>query len=642
MGLAAQRRRRSRSRAALATLVVALGLVGGILLLVGSAGDDERSSQGGTERADWAALTSGLAAPWPALQTGDGPYRDYTDGLAPNTFNIGPGTRYGDALLGLALIQQGLLEDDRRLVDSGVRALAWVTAEEQRKRQWHEPSVFETLAVPTAYNLMRERMPDHPLFVRTRPDWERYIQIIKPVSTILKKPETTRFSNHYLVEAIGVFELERTGIRSENPRVLVGPGLERAVAIYTDMVNRVVPLRARRFGQRRHGREAFLLSDHPDYPLAYQGLSMGLYAQLIRMLGDEASPAAHDALRRAANASWMVTAPDGELGWFGRSQGQAWGQAGNALGATVAAEGPGASARDAARYRAVAQRSLERLRGAYRNVPGGHSLIPAVASESDPKIGARGLDPYAGAPSFTALTLLQLQWMLDEMPADPRPVGRLAADGDRVSRLLRGRPKFATMRRGRTWFAVRAGQSETRYPGDLRYDFGLVAMKRQDADGDWRDVIPLRPITFGDRDSAGPLLYRRGVRALPWGGPFHVRRGALDLQGGFRALDGDWQPEVVHFRYRPTACGVLFTFRGQAGDQYEHSSFMRAAEREPDVGAAAASDGVQRVEVTPTPTSVGVDRRRYFSSSDADLRRVRMRWRLERDTTIAVETCAAG
>jgi hypothetical protein len=338
----------------------------------------------------------------------------------------------------------------------------------------------------------------------------------------------------------------------------------------------------------------------------------------------------------------MVTAPDGELGWFGRSQGQGWGQAGNALGAVVAAERPGATRVDAARYRAVAQRSLERLRDAYRNVPGGHSLIPAVASASDPAIGARGLDPYAGAPSFTALTLLQLEWMLDEMPGESRPVGKLAADADGSTRLLRGRPKFAVMRRGRTWFAVRAGQSETRYPGDLRYDFGLVAMKHQDGDGDWRDVIPTRPITFGDRDSAGPLLYRNGVRALPWGGPFRLRGGALDLQGGFRALDGEWQPEVVHYRYRPTGCGVLFSFRGQAGDRYEYSSFMRAAEGEPEVSAAAASDGVQRVAATPEPTSVGVDRRRYYSSSDADLRRVRMRWRLARDTTIAVETCPAG
>lgn len=623
------------------TLAVALVLVGGFFVLWSGDGPAGSSASGG-ERGDWEQLASEMAAPWPGLQTDEGPYLDYTDGLASNTFNIGPGTRYGDALMGLALIQQGLREDDRDLVDSGVRAMAWVTAKEQRQRQWHEPSVFETLAVPAAYNLMREEMPDHPLFERTRADWERYIQIIKPVSTILNKPETTRFSNHYLVEAIGVFELERTGIRSENPNVLVGPGLERAVAIYTDMVNRVVPLRARRFGQRRHGREAFLLSDHPDYPLAYQGLSMGLYAQLVRMLGDDASAAAHDAVRRAANASWMVTAPDGEIGWFGRSQGQGWGQAGNALGATVAAEGPGASATDAARYRALAQRSLDRLHDAYRNVPGGHSLIPAVASADDPAIGARGLDPYAGAPSFTALTLLELQWMLDAMPEEEGPVGKLAADGDTQTRMLRGRPKFAVMRSGRTWFAVRAGHSETRYPGDLRYDFGMVAMKRQNADGEWRDVMPLRPITFGDRDSAGPLLYRNGVRALPWGGPFRVRRGALDLQGGFRALDGTWQPEVVHFRYTPTDCGVVFSFRGEAGDQYEYASFLRGAEREPDVTEAGASDGVQQVAADPAPTSIGVDRRRYYSSSDADLRRVRMRWRLERDTTISVETCAAA
>src|SRR5260370_9673507 len=87
---------------------------------------------------------------------------------------------------------------------------------------------------------------------------------------------------------------------------------------------------ARARSVRIHGRRVFVLSDPPDDPPSYQGLSLGMYARAIRLLGDRASGAARRTLIQAGNASLWMTAPDGDVGWAGRTQEEAW-----ALGATA-------------------------------------------------------------------------------------------------------------------------------------------------------------------------------------------------------------------------------------------------------------------------------------------------------------------
>ena len=591
-------------------------------------------------RADWVRLASEIADPWPALQQPAGNLPDFTDGLTPRSQTNGPGTRYGDSVLGLGLIQHGLRTGDERMIDAGVRAVAWSVRIDRRPLQQKKPSVFESWAVAAAYNLVRHRIPRHPTFVRTKNAWRRHILHIKPVSTILRKPNTRRFSNHYLIEALEVFELRRTGIRTRDRAALVGPGFGRAYRIYKRMVNRGIPALSRRKDQRRRGQSTFLISDPPDYPLAYQGLAMGFYAEAIRMLGPAASADARATLRKAANASWLFTAPDGSTGWFGRSMEESWAQAGTAHGATVAAERPGASAGLRARYRALAERTLERLAGAYGPLPGrGYAFVPSLAIH--PRLGARALEPYAGSPSFAGLTLVQLNWLLEEMPTGDRPTGRIAAASDFGTKLSRAQSEFAVVRRGRDWFGVRAGQSRTRYPKDLRYDFGLVAHKRRSPSGRWRDVMPLRPLTWQLRDSAGPVLKRGGLRGLPWGQRFSIRNGVVSLVGGFRTTNGRWLRRGVRFSFVPTGCGVRVAWRGRRGDRYTYSSFVRGHRQTPRISRERVADTRQEITATPTPNAVRADSRRYFSASDPQLRRVRMHWRLTGNDVIAVTTCGA-
>jgi hypothetical protein len=588
----------------------------------------------GAARSDWVGLAREMAEPWPGLQKSDGEFPDYTDDEIPNQY--GDGTRYGDAVLGWALIQRGLRQDDQTLIDAGVDAVVFAIGSGRRRLHVHEPSVFEAMAVAGAYNLITENQPRHAEFRQNRRAWRAYLRRVPPVSTILRIPNTSRFSNHYLVEAIEVFELKKTGVRSSDRDALVGPGFPRAVRIYRRMINERIPQFGRETGQRRRGIPTYLISDPPDYPLAYQGLALGFYAQAVRMLGGRASPAARATLRRAASASWLLTAPDGDVGYFGRSMEESWSQSGTALGAEVAAHG--AAGRWRARYRGLREETLTRLRDAYGNGPRGYHFIPAL--EVSDRLGARALEPYAGAPSFTGLTLLQLNWAVDAMPRRDGRLARLAAIRPLGVRLSRGQSTFAAVRRGLSWFAVKQGRSLRREPGDLRYDSGLVALKRLQPDGSWRQIVPYKPLTARPADSAGPVLDNGGPRGYPYAYSTRVRRGVVTLRGGgFRQHNGDWQRQGVRFRYAPTQCGVRVSWHARRGDTIEYSAFLRSYRQRPKVTRTELTDSVQRVTPTPPPDRVLVDGQRYYSASDPSLRRVRMRFKPNRNRIISVEHC---
>lgn len=619
-------------RAAFVVIPLAAVAAGLVLLLSGASSKTAR-----IDRSEAVSVADELAAPWPDLQTSAGNYPDFTDGHVPH--GTGTGTRYGDSVLALGLLQRGLKRHDQRLENSAVRAFRYVVVGKRRRwLQRHKPSVFESMAVAAGYNLMRTRLPRSHVFRSYRRTMERWLLRVRPVSTILRIPSTSRFSNHYLVEAIEVFELKRTGLRSHNGRVLLGPGLSRAVRIYRGMINRVLPALARQVGQHRRGLSTFLISDPPDYPLAYQGLALGYYAQAVRMMGRAAHPAARAAIREAANASWLIAAPDGDLGWFGRSMEESWAEAGTALGAEMAADSRGASRGERLRFRGLRDAALVRLRKAYGNGPNGYHFIPALQI-ADP-LGARALEPYAGSPSFAGVTLLFLNWTLDAMPAQRKPVGSLAAAHPYWAKLAHGQSTFAVARRSGTWFAVKQGRSMRRYPGDLRYDLGLVALKRRGPHG-WSNVMPLRPLTYFNHATAGPILERGGVRGLPWAYRTKVKHGVVTLYGGWkRSGGGGWLRTGVRFRYAPTHCGVRFSFRAQRGDRIDYSSFVRSYRQTPTLTRRLLADSAQRITASPVPATLRVERRRYYSASDPSLRRARMGFRLRRSRTVSISVCA--
>lgn len=576
----------------------------------------------------WDDLSRDIAAAWPAQQDANGRFRDYTDRFYGPEFAY---SRYGDAMLGYALMQTGLRDDDPALVRSGLRGISWVL---RRPAGFHKRgSVFEYMAMASAYNLARRELADDGQFRRLRPRWEGWLRGLRPISTIYRRPQTSRYSNHYLIEAIAVLELERSGLRSGRPGSILGGKGALVRRLTLRLLNRDVPRMDAADVVRARGQRTFVFSDPPDQPLAYHGFSAGFYARALELLGGGASERARGTLRDMANASVALTAPDGDLAYFGRGQEDVWALSASALGTESAARLPGSGAARDAQFRAVTERALTRLGEDYGNGPGGLWVTPAL--RADVRGGVRGTDASTGAPSFAGVALVSLNWALEEMAGASRRVGAIGADRSGAAQLSLRRSRFAVVRRGALWYAVRRTGS-TRAARDLRNDFGLVALKERRGDV-WGDVLPIRPRTARRPDSAGPLLRRGGATYFPEGRTMRVSRaGTVAVGGGFRTSNGTIVRRGARFTFAPTACGVRMSWSTRRGERFEQSVFFTAR---PSVRDGVLTGGGQRVTVGGD-ASVSLEDG-YASGAQPKLVRARIRFGPGRGGSESVTVCRA-
>jgi hypothetical protein len=591
-----------------------LVLIAGIAMAVGA------QPAAAAVPAGWSALADEMARPWPNLQNPDGTYQDYVYGGGRAfclTRNCAPGlgnARYGEAMLGYALIQAGLRSGDDGLVRTGMRSISYIVR--RLDLQDRLPTSFEAMSIGGAYNLARRRLRDHPLFRRGRASWERWLGRYRPVVLGTDR----RHDNHNLVESVGILELARTGVKPRRRGAVLQPrNLRRYVRIARRTFNVDAPRLARPVSRTERGEVAALLSDWPAYPLAYHGFAFGVYARGVRLMGRHASPRARRLVREAAHASWLLTAPDGALGYTGRSMEQVWALTATVEGAAVAAQLPGTSPAREARYRALADRALERLGAAYGVGPTGVWLIPVLRDA--PQQGLAAIDPQAGAAAFGGLAMVMLEWAIAE--GAPQGAGGLAFDSDGSARLLRSDRMLGIVRAGDVWFAVKQSTSYLRHPGDLRYDFGLVAAKSRGESG-WRDIIPLRPKTDGPPTSAGPLLLEtpEGV-GMPYGTRLSIAGDrVVQIRGGFREPSGEIVRGGTQFTFEPAACGVRISVTVAAGDALEYSAFLRGTAADAELREDGVSDQTQSVTASE-PVDVALEDG-YASASDPRLARARM------------------
>jgi hypothetical protein len=548
--------------------------------------------------ASWTAKADAIAAPWPGLQNADGSFRDYVISRDPT----GQRDDYGDAILGYGLLATAARTGNADLAGAGLRAL-----EHSLDHLARSPStqVFHELATVSGYNLARARFPDHPVFARARSKWE---DVLRRIATYrVGKREVT---NKSIVESVVVLELVRTGLTSEEPgAVLHDPAA--AVAVVKRFLASELPAFARPY--ERDGRA--LLGDLPLSPPAYHGLSVGMLARALALLGDDAPAAGRALLDRAAQASLAAVAPDGDVAYHGRSQLQAW---------TLTLTGYGA---ERAGLPALAELTLRRLVDGYQDGPEGFLTTPALGDGIDAALP--GLDEYVAGASYAGLTLASLEWAIEA--AGPEPAASAGAPSG-AAFLGRGAGAWAVSRSGDVWFAVRGVRSSVR---DLRYDFGLVAVKARGPDGAWGDVAPLRPRTVARSDSAGPVLRRGRTVGWPEGTLAKGRGGAIVARGGFRTGSGRWLRRGVTFTFAPASCGVRLSFPVAAGDRFEYSPFFAGT---PKRRSRSIADATQSVTLS-RPASSSLERG-YSSGEHARLNRIRLRFpRATHPGSISITTC---
>ena len=557
---------------------------------------------GGPAVERWRALAREMASPWPSLQRRDGYLVDYMDERY--------GSRYGDATMGYGLIRTGVREGDRSMIRSGLRAVTFAT------RKPRVQSSFEAFAVAAAYNVARKRAASYKDFSRNRADWERWMRRSKTTRVHLSQT----FGNHWLIDALAVLELRRAGVRSQ-------ASSDTSYRHARRLINQRVPARV--------GRGTALLSDPPDEPVAYHGLSIGFYARAIQLLGRGASERARLTLRRMVRTASLLTAPDGDTAYWGRSLQHVWSPASTAFAAEAAAALPGVPSAERKANRALAERTLARVDREYPVGSRGQWIVPSLAQ--DFAAARPSLEGYAAAPAMSGLALAMLNWTLDGAPA--RKGSRLPADRGLAATFSRGAARFATVRRGRVWFAVKAAHAERPYNrDDLRYAFGLVSAKLLGSGG-WFDLVPQRPPRGGAPPvSVGPLLLRGGGAAgFPSDGRLRLLKGGrVEVRGAYRARSGEVLRRAA-WEYTPVECGVRLSFSARAGDRYALTAFFRA--RRPTLSSKSATDGQQKVSVTPAPTSMRLAKHTVASALDAHLHRLDIRVRASRAREVRVTFC---
>lgn len=578
--------------------------------------------------ADWESLAGRASRPWPFLQRGDGQFPDYVTKLAPG----GHRDRYGTPMLGFALVQRGVHARDPRMAKAGLQAIDHAITHPSRAAT----QIFENLALSSAYNVVRGPLRTSPTFQRMRGRWERRLRRIADH----RLSRTQHYSNWDLVESVTILELSRSGLQSSVPgSVLASRSRYRELARY--VIDRKIPAAIRDY-QREDARVGTLtmVSDPPHNPLSYQALSLGLLSRAVAILGVDEAANARRLLEEGVRASWALAAPDGDVSYFGRSQAQAWTLTMTAYGAVTVATLPGTSDIDAARYRALAERVLDRF--GRLHVGGRYGMWITPSLRRGLRASLPGLDRYAAAVPYTGLALAALNWTIGRQGRLRVPAGKLAADEVGHYGLSRGKSTFAVVRRPNVWYAVKAGPGVMSggkgllFARDIRYDAGVHALKTIRSDGSWDDVMRLRPKTQVRVDSAGPWLIRGGSRGRPFGGRMDIDPNAnLTFAGsGFRANTGRWVRRGVVIRHEPVGCGVRMVVPRRPGDGFEYSVFFR---RRPNVAPLRVVDREQDVRFSQA-ARVSFEGG-YTSGIDPRLLRVRLRFAPAAAGELAITIC---
>lgn len=412
-------------------------------------------------------------------------------------------------------------------------------------------TAFDALGI--AYSYTRLGLPESLRTVLAQ--WMRGYSI--PALGGLCIRRASCYGNLKLVDALAVLAMINTSLRSDLPRArLANPDTSRAYA--RSVINQLIPHvsdhRLRAIFADRHVERGSLLSDPPTNPLAYHTLSTWMLGQALIQLGPEAAPAAWQVYRENLTALSVLVAPDGTVTHMGRGQDQVW-----TLAMVAGAMTDGAAlyaATEPARaseYLAVAERTLTRLRQQ-------HLYAGGVRIVSGPRTSVAGIDPYAHWVAYNGLTLFAIAVAAERAVTLPRTLA--VAPGipaDAPLRVIdRKASRMAWVRSGRIWLAVHARITDAH---DLRYDFGLLALKRFDGT-QWQNLLAPRPLTHGRKpQSMGPSWLVGSRLARPEGKRIRLRRsGRVTVFGRYRL--GTHIRRGVRFRFTPTATGARLGVRG--------------------------------------------------------------------------------
>jgi hypothetical protein len=292
-----------------------------------------------------------------------------------------------------------------------------------------------------------------------------------------------------------------------------------------------------------------VLSDPTRDPPAYLALSAMMLGRALELAPP--TPLALLAFQQAIVALLGLTAPNGDISYMGRGQGQVWTMASAAAGCALAMRLLASQPAITSRCESVIETELDAL--AIRRSLGG------VGIATVPRLSwTRGVDPYVNRTDYNGLCVYALDLTADALQGLPNPGEQplpATVSGERFTD-SDGSGLATTSLHG-LWFAIHRQNTNA---SDSRWGFGLMALQHWRA-GSWISSLADRPL---GPSVQGPVLISHGHDYEPIGQTIQVTPGRVVIHGGW----GSARHLIRHatFVYQATASGVLLSIPIQPGD----------------------------------------------------------------------------
>ena len=543
------------------------------------------------------ALVAGATDEWTLHQTPEGWLIDPVLGRATSS--------YGLAMTGQSMVVLGVSRADPALIEDGLRAELAEVAQP-------DDGGFELLALSEAFAWNDHHLAGMGAWAAARGAIATFIATHAPLVSDAGDcySEERCYDNLKLVAAVADLSLLQTGL----PNFTLGtPAAIRAEALAAlARAARNAGTDARRIGTPGF-RGAGILSDPGRNPLAYHALSTLMLGQAVQSLGASAPASVIAAFSRCARALIGLMAPDGDVAYIGRGQGQVWTAAASIDALSIAAQMT-RSATWRGRYLAGAALELSRLRALYPRDGWGLPLVPRLAGglasglaggDSGQAPGQApnylGIDGYANTVQYNGLALWALSEAAHTLSLIPPTPYQAVPSTENGTFLDPSHTKFATVTDGSLWYAIHGTDSD---PADARYGFGLISVERDTAQG-WRAVLPYPPLTSALTSTpatSGPTLIRDG--RSPHGRSGHGRSG--DGRSGEQVL------HPVKTRIAASSSGAVTIHAAWGAADGNAADGKTPGGKAPAANAKAANPElattwVYRPTSTPTSTEDGAE-----------------------------------
>ncbi|MGE4425715.1 MAG: hypothetical protein AB7G37_04585 [Solirubrobacteraceae bacterium] len=404
---------------------------------------------------------------------------------------------YGQSMIGMTFILQGLRSGDDGLVDKGIRAFDRLVFEHR-----DDGLPFDMMVFPDAYRRLDVAGYRSATWTARRAFWARYLSQwngvpVERQSGCYANPNC--FHNWLTVNALGDQLLLLTGVPGA-PGTLAGDP-PRLVAQIEDLVNVRGNRAARSFATDTPYGPAAYVTDGGAKPMAYAAFT----AAHLGMISYVAPQTVKEELSaRAARYLLAIQGPDGDVSWVGRSYEQSWTLAAAAFTGIV-------SAVTDPRNRDAHLRGAARAWGSLPTVAPAsvHDTLAITPSSRDADGSLAGLDSYASHPEYNGLLMMYLAYAVDVLERHPDVAAAFSAarplDTGPPRSFRHAKAGLAWARRGSMWVGVH-GRSGGRVP-DGRYSPGIAQIKTKRR-GRWINLTDGLPF-HGPQPGIG--LRRKGV-----------------------------------------------------------------------------------------------------------------------------------